>query len=80
MYQQKIWIGKHNKALYYNSGNAHSVTKTNYAKIGAGICYMIGGMISGIFLWKFSGVFCGFLYDVKTIREKLTEESQSKES
>lgn len=43
MYQQKIWIGKPNKALYYNSGNAHSVTKTNYAKIGAGIGYMIGG-------------------------------------
>lgn len=41
---------------------------------------MIVGMISGIFLWKFSDVFCGFLYDVKTIREKLTEESQSRES
>lgn len=37
-------------------------------------------MIGGTFVRKLSGVFCGFLYDVKTIREKLTEESQSKES
>lgn len=41
--------------------------------IGAGIGYMFGGIMSGMFLWKFSELFCGFLYDVKVIRTLIKE-------
>lgn len=55
------------------SGRTYTYSEVNGAKIGAGIGYFIGGFISGTFLWKFSKVFCGFLYDVKVIRTLIKE-------
>lgn len=34
---------------------------------------MFGGIMSGMFLWKFSELFCGFLYDVKVMRILIKE-------
>lgn len=56
------------------SGRTYTYSEVNGAKIGAGIGYFIGGFISGTFLWKFSKVFCGFLYDVKVMRIQLKED------
>ncbi len=58
----------------YASGRTYTYSEVNGAKIGAGIGYFIGGFICGTFLWKFSKVFCGFLYDVKVIRMEIKKE------
>jgi len=58
----------------YASGRTYTYSEINGAKIGAGIGYLIGGFISGMFLWKFSEVLCGFLYDVKVMRIQLKED------
>lgn len=61
----------------YASGRTYTYSEINGAKIGAGIGYLIGGFISGMFLWKFSEVFCGFLYDVKVMRIQMKEDLQT---
>lgn len=58
------------------SGRTYTYSEVNGAKIGTGIGYLFGGFISGIFLWKFSEVFCGFLYDVKVIRKEIKNENR----
>ena len=53
------------------SGQTYWHSEISSAKIGAGIGYGV----SGIFLWKLSEVFCGFLYDVKVIRAEIEKEN-----
>ena len=57
------------------SGQTYWHSEISSAKIGAGIGYGVSGIISGIFLWKLSEVFCGFLYDVKVIRAEIEKEN-----
>ena len=52
----------------YASGRTYTYKELNGSKIGAGVGYLIGGFVGGIFLWKFSDVFCSFLCDIKAIK------------
>lgn len=52
----------------YASGRTYVEEEVNPVKIGAGIGYIISAPLVGVFNWKLSVVICGFLYDVKKIR------------
>ena len=52
----------------FASGCTYTYKELNGSKIGAGIGYLVGGFVDGVFLWKLSDVFCSFLCDIKAIK------------
>lgn len=53
----------------FASGRPYVKEEINPEKIGAGVGYLISAPLVGVFTWRLSTVFCGFLYDVKKIKK-----------